>query len=303
MSRTIDLTRLMAYPVHPPEWDRTGASRDYRITTTYDGEDLVNGGPHRAVDLGNLRTHDPIYAPASCRAMGLRHWDGAIGVRLELGPDLLLDAWHLDSTTVAVGAWTPVAAGQIVGRTGRSGQVTGAHTHLELTRAGRRRDPTRYLLGLARLPILEDDDMQLPVADYLMHGTVHPGTNLRYPAPRGELAGSGEVAGGFDSPTRVAILYRAPAGKPYTITIDGRQVSSTAWYGVKLPGPDYREVAALLVTDLRPAAVLRELLPDLDGGEELRTRVGQARSLLVIARAEAQSVASRAQAALDKLAP
>lgn len=303
MSRTVDLTKLMAYPVHGPEWDRPGASRDYRITTTFDGIDLVNGGPHEAVDLGNLRTHDPIYAPASCRAMGLRHWDGAIGVRLELGPDLLLDAWHLDSTTVAVGAWTPVAAGQIVGRTGRSGQVTGAHTHLELTRAGRRRDPTRYLLGLARLPILEDDDMQLPVADYLMHGTVHPGTNLRYPAPRGELAGSGEVAGGFDSPTGVAILYRAPDGAPYVITIDGRAVRSTAWYGVKLPGPDYREVAALLVTDLRPAAVLRELLPDLDGGEELRDKLARASAQLSAAVGPLGEVTRRMAAARQELEP
>jgi hypothetical protein len=291
----------MAYPVHGPGWDRPGASRDYLVTTTFDGIDLVNGGLHRAVDLGNFLTGDPIRTPAPCRVMGKLHIDGAWGVILDLGGGWVLAVWHLEVILVPRDRWTTLGAGVEIGRTGRSGRVRGAHTHTELEKDGRRVDPQPFLTGLATLMILEDADVELPVADYLAHGTVNPGVNLREPAPRGQPAGSGQAAGQFDSPTGVAILYRAANGKPYTIEVNGVPRSSTAWYGVKLPGPDYREVAALLVTNIRPAPVLGELLPDLDGGRALRERIARASSQLAAAVGPQSAVTTRLAAARQEL--
>ena len=55
---------------------------------------------------------------------------------------------HLDSMSVEVGQ--QVAAGEIVGRVGQTGRVTGAHLHFEVRRAGKAIDPKGEIHGLEK---------------------------------------------------------------------------------------------------------------------------------------------------------
>ena len=153
------LAPFLAYPLHVASWGRPAGNIDYRITNPYNGPDLVNGGIHRAVDVGNTRRGDTIRAPATCKARGLLHTDGAIGVQFDLGGGWLFELWHLDRTALpGYSIWTPVAAGQAIGVTGASGRVAGAHTHIELKRNGEKVDPEPYL------PIVERKIMAIPGA-------------------------------------------------------------------------------------------------------------------------------------------
>lgn len=151
------LQPFLAFPLHPVRWARPPGSNDYRVTNTYAGPDLVNGGIHRAVDIGNHRTGDTIRAPVACRARGLTHTDGAIGVQFDLGGGVLLELWHLSRHLLST-TFMPVAQGQAVGATGASGRVQGAHTHIELKRNGDKFDPEPYL------PMPERKAMPIPGA-------------------------------------------------------------------------------------------------------------------------------------------
>jgi hypothetical protein len=83
------------------------SGRSYAITTTFDGRDLINGGMHMAVDVGNLGMDDPILSPVTGRARGLYHFDTAIGIEYELGGSWVLQLWHLNATLAPGLAMTP----------------------------------------------------------------------------------------------------------------------------------------------------------------------------------------------------
>lgn len=163
---------LFNRPVHPQSWSRPAGSDDYRITTRFDGVDLVNGGLHAAVDVGNARIDYPVLAPARCRARGARNYSrngtDALGLEFDLGNDVRVEVWHLNATlpvsdvngvpgTNSYGPWREVARGEVVGRTGNSGALVGgkampAHSHIVLMVNRKRVDPEPYLLGTKRLP-------------------------------------------------------------------------------------------------------------------------------------------------------
>jgi len=138
------LQQFLAYPLHPQSWNRPAGSRDYRITNPFDGKDFINGGLHGAVDVGNFRSGDPITAPVSCMARGITHTDGAIGLFFDLGGGWQLELWHLQTRLLDT-EWQQVQLGQQVGATGSSGQVNGAHTHIELKLSGKKQNPEPYL--------------------------------------------------------------------------------------------------------------------------------------------------------------
>lgn len=225
MAAQADLTRVMAYPVHGPTWDPPAGSRDYRITTTFDGVDLINGGTHQAIDLGNFRQGDPVRAPIACPVRGYRHWDGALGVGMQLGGGYVLELWHLDRVDVPLDRWTQVPAGTILGVTGDSGRVFGAHTHAELERLGVRVDPARYFLGLATLTIDLEDDMRLS-GTFVRHTS---GTRTMLTDDANFRAG---VVAGAD--TRLAVM---PAGTVFLPVVEVRGASHgtaadrASWYG------------------------------------------------------------------------
>lgn len=125
----------------------------YRVTGQFDGVDLLNGGKHRATDVGNFGMNDPILAPITGRAKGMRHFDGALGVAYALGAEWMLELWHLNATLAPIGQWVDVTRGQVCGRTGNTGarlpdgRPMPAHTHIVLKRYGVPYDVERYLLG------------------------------------------------------------------------------------------------------------------------------------------------------------
>lgn len=162
-------------PVHPALWLRPAGSLDYRVTGSFYGVDLVNGGIHQATDVGNGQTGHPVLAPADRRARGLRNYSrngtDALGLEFALGGGYRLELWHLSQTLPvpdenkpagqnSYGSWRDVRRDEVVGRTGNSGALVGgkampAHTHIRLTLNGVPIDPEPYLLGLATLPGLQ----------------------------------------------------------------------------------------------------------------------------------------------------
>lgn len=149
------LASFLAYPLHPQAWQRPAGSIDYRITNPFGGVDLVNTDQaHQGVDLGNTRQGDAIRAPATCKAKPRRHFDGSLGYELDLGGGVTLELWHLSRLVVGViDQWIDVAAGRIIGYTGASGPVAGAHTHVEIKQDGVPFDPQPFLPMAEREPI------------------------------------------------------------------------------------------------------------------------------------------------------
>lgn len=277
--------------------------RSYAITTTFDGRDLINGGMHMAVDVGNFGMNDPILAPITGRARGLYHFDTAIGIEYELGNGWTLQLWHLNATLSAgltmtpgrsdAGDWVNVVKGQVCGRTGNSGALVNgqpmpAHTHIELERNGQRYDVGPYLLGA---PFQPEDDMKLPEAGYFAVGKVGPGNRLRI--DHTTTVGSQVVA----SELEVQLLGIVTGGTAYTLP-DGR--TGNRWYIVRRGDTgDVRQVAHQLVTGITPTPSLFSQVPlpaaDCSAQEatilQLNTKIARART--------ANSGARQAQTAVE----
>lgn len=170
---SLTLGPLFDQPLHPTNWQRpsSGAGTDdFRVTGSFYGRDLVNGGTHGATDVGNGRTGNPVLMPASCPVRALHHFDSALGLEWMLGGGWFMEAWHLGSTLLAMPArpgsgtarskwYGHFQRGEMVGRTGATGsrvQIGGvwqpmpAHTHVQITHNGERVDPERYLQMVGR---------------------------------------------------------------------------------------------------------------------------------------------------------
>jgi len=148
--------RFFDQPIHPAGWQRPSSGTgvdDYRVTNHFWSPDILNGGTHRATDIGNAREGYPVLTPGPCEAMGLKHFDGALGVRMADGNGGFWSFWHLDSVSVPTGTWTPIDGVRKVGTTGNTGaklpngSPMPAHTHIELVLDNRRIDPEPFLLG------------------------------------------------------------------------------------------------------------------------------------------------------------
>jgi len=153
------LQNPFAFPIHVQSWPRPAGSIDYRVTNPFGGIDLVNASQsHQGVDVGNTREGDPIRAPATCRVKPHRHTDGALGLYFDLGGGWVLEMWHLDKLYGTLDEWTPRGVGALVGVTGDSGKVQGAHTHIELKKDGKPVDPAPFL------PMVEREALVIPGA-------------------------------------------------------------------------------------------------------------------------------------------
>lgn len=279
--------------------------RPYAITTTFDGRDLVNGGMHMAVDVGNFGMDDPIKA-VSRRGRGLYNFDGAIGYEDDLGNGWTLQRWHLNTTWAAglslipgrsdVGDWADVQVGQIVGRTGNTGALVNgkpmpAHTHIELEKGGVRYDVAPYLLGQPFDP-LQEDDMKLPAdASYFATGKVGPGNRLRLDHRNPDPADVTTAV------IDVELLGIVIGGTPYQLA-DGRK--GDRWYVVRRADTgDVRQVAHLLVTSITPTPSLFSQIPlpaaDCSAQEQ---QIAQLSSKIARART-ANRGATQAQAAVE----
>ena len=281
--------------------------RSYAITTTFDGRDLVNGGAHMAVDVGNFGMDDPIMAPTTGRARGLYHFDSAIGIEYELGNGWVLQLWHLNATLAAglsmvpgrsdTGDWINVERTQVCGRTGNSGALVGgapmpAHTHIELERNGKRYDVAPYLLGQ---PFdTQEEDMKLPDAGYFATGKVGPGNRLRI--DHTTTVGSEVVAGELE----VQLVGIVTGGTPYSLP-DGR--SGNRWYIIRRGDTgDVRQVAHQLVIGITPTPFLFSQVPlpvaDCSAQE---TTIAQLRTKIARASTSANGAAQAATATVEAL--
>lgn len=170
---TLTLGPLFDQSLHSSEWCNYGKNRgklaecprfDYRVTNTFSGPDLVNGGTHKAVDVGNAALGYPVLMPANTRWRRATHGDGARGREIDLGGGYLLGLWHLaidpadpaktlSKITTTYGPWTEAHRGTVIGMTGASGGPLAdgspmpAHTHISLTLNGKPVDPEPYLFG------------------------------------------------------------------------------------------------------------------------------------------------------------
>ncbi|MGH7777238.1 MAG: M23 family metallopeptidase [Candidatus Dormibacterales bacterium] len=101
---------------------------------------------HSGIDLA-APTGTPVYAATAGRTLVVRSV-GGYGLHVMIwGPEGALVIYgHLSEVDVAGGRW--VAAGELIGRVGATGNATGPHLHLEVRLAGAPVDPVAWLRGL-----------------------------------------------------------------------------------------------------------------------------------------------------------
>ena len=158
MVDTLRLRSPLMWDLHPHDAVNV-QSPDYRITARYNSPDILNGGMHQAVDVGNFRINDPLKAPASCKVMGLKHSDGALGVKFNLGGGWAFELWHLNRVDPPLNKWESVGRGEEIGLTGNTGATLPdgspmpGHVHIELELNGNRVDPEPYLRIVGRTQV------------------------------------------------------------------------------------------------------------------------------------------------------
>jgi hypothetical protein len=149
------LGTLFERPLHRLNWERPAGNADFRITNPFDGPDLINGGLHGAVDIGDKTGRPaPLLSPINGRCRGRVHWDTALGIEFDLGNGWNLQVWHLSETLptdpkVGVGGWYRCRRLQRMAMTGNSGPAgLPYHSHVELRDpSGARVDPEPHLFG------------------------------------------------------------------------------------------------------------------------------------------------------------
>lgn len=123
----------------------------YGITTAYGvAGTMWSSGYHTGVDF-SCPTGTPVRAVAAARvgSVGLA---GAYGNRVVLIHSPGFETWYCHLSSIAVTKGQQVSAGTVIGRSGATGNVSGAHLHLEVRVNGVHRDPTPYLSGAADAP-------------------------------------------------------------------------------------------------------------------------------------------------------
>ncbi|MEU3910740.1 MULTISPECIES: M23 family metallopeptidase [unclassified Streptomyces] len=115
----------------------------YTLTSHYgDSGSMWSSGYHTGLDFA-APTGTPVKAVGGGTVVSAG-WSGAYGYRIVLRLDDGTEIWycHLSSMSVTSGS---VGAGETIGRVGATGNVTGAHLHLEVRKGGSTVDPLAWL--------------------------------------------------------------------------------------------------------------------------------------------------------------
>lgn len=141
-------------PINPQRyWQdpfRLPVDKQFGITAWFGDRRTYNGGAytsfHSGVDYGVYSTERPfdIYAPAP----GLVVFSEKLTVRgnatiIDHGQGIYSGFWHQEESYVSLGEM--VTAGQLIGKIGSTGRVTGPHLHWELWVNGIQVDPLDWL--------------------------------------------------------------------------------------------------------------------------------------------------------------
>jgi murein DD-endopeptidase MepM/ murein hydrolase activator NlpD len=115
----------------------------YTLTSHYgDAGSMWSSGHHTGLDFA-APTGTPVKAVGAGKITSAG-WSGAYGYRIVLELEDGTEVWycHLSSMSVTSGS---VGTGETIGRVGATGNVTGAHLHLEVRKGGSTVDPLSWL--------------------------------------------------------------------------------------------------------------------------------------------------------------
>ncbi|QIQ04004.1 M23 family metallopeptidase [Streptomyces liangshanensis] len=119
----------------------------YTITSTFgQAGSMWSSGYHTGLDFA-APTGTPIKAVHSGTVKSAG-WSGSYGYRTVLELDDGTELWFCHQSSMTVTAGQKVATGEVIGRVGATGNVTGPHLHLEVhTPGGTGIDPMAWLQG------------------------------------------------------------------------------------------------------------------------------------------------------------
>ncbi|GGY03871.1 M23 family metallopeptidase [Streptomyces minutiscleroticus] len=120
----------------------------YTITSTFgQAGSLWSSGYHTGLDFA-APTGTPVKAVHG-GTVTEAGWAGAYGYRTILTLDDGTEVWYCHQSSINVSVGQKVATGDLIGRVGATGNVTGAHLHLEIHPGGDATgiDPTAWLRG------------------------------------------------------------------------------------------------------------------------------------------------------------
>ncbi|MFI5758238.1 M23 family metallopeptidase [Streptomyces sp. NPDC051569] len=117
----------------------------YTITSTFgEAGSMWSSGYHTGLDFA-APTGTPVKAVHSGTVTSAG-WSGSYGYRTVLELDDGTEIWYCHQSSMTVSAGQQVTTGEVIGRVGATGNVTGPHLHLEVhTPGGTGIDPTAWL--------------------------------------------------------------------------------------------------------------------------------------------------------------
>lgn len=152
----------------------TGTPAYTEITANFEGTDPVHNGVHGGIDIGSpigvgnvIATRDGVveYPTANdnisigtCDYYGTRRNCNSYGnyVKINHGDGMISIYGHMYANTITVRAGDTVRQGQVIGKTGSSGNSTGGHLHFELRLNSSRVDPEDYVSSSNPRPIVNN---------------------------------------------------------------------------------------------------------------------------------------------------
>ncbi|MFE9404338.1 M23 family metallopeptidase [Streptomyces sp. NPDC006530] len=124
----------------------------YTLTSTFgEAGSMWSSGHHTGLDFA-APTGTPLKAVHSGTIVSAG-WAGAYGYRTVVKLDDGSELWYCHQSSIAVSAGQRVATGDVIGRVGATGNVTGPHLHLEVhTPSGTGIDPMAWLQSKGLTP-------------------------------------------------------------------------------------------------------------------------------------------------------
>ncbi|MDX3855470.1 M23 family metallopeptidase [Streptomyces sp. AK02-01A] len=124
----------------------------YTLTSTYgQAGSMWSSGYHTGLDFA-APTGTPVKAVHSGTVKSAG-WSGSYGYRTVLELDDGTEIWYCHQSSMTVSAGQKVSTGEVIGRVGATGNVTGPHLHLEVhTPDGAGIDPMSWLRGKGLTP-------------------------------------------------------------------------------------------------------------------------------------------------------